>query len=58
VPSKYAVLGKVLKLKDKGEWTDGWAVVYVGDSREDPIRVAQLVKAHRENTGDSLGKGR
>ena len=30
IPSKFAVLGKVLKIKEKGVWEDGWQVIDVG----------------------------
>ena len=27
IPEKFAIEGKILKLKDYGAWTDGWKVV-------------------------------
>ena len=33
IPEQYAVVGKYLKLKDDGSWTDGWRVISVGEIR-------------------------
>ena len=30
IPEKFALKGKYLKLKDNGEWEDGWKVEFVG----------------------------
>lgn len=30
IPKKYATLGKILKLKENGIWTNGWEVVTCG----------------------------
>jgi len=34
IPEKYAKKGKILKLKDDDEWTDGWEVINVGSRME------------------------
>lgn len=44
IPSKFAVEGMILKIKDdNGVWVDGWEVVGVGASCED----SELVDHHR-----------
>jgi hypothetical protein len=59
IPEQFAVLGKVLKLKDdQGVWENGWVVEAVYGRREE----SQLpdshreTKQHRKNTGDDLPK--
>lgn len=37
IPEKYAVVGKVLKLKDNGVWSDGWRVIYAGKELVDQL---------------------
>lgn len=52
IPEKFAVVGKVLKLKEDDVWEDGWEVVHVG-SRLDSKTVnenSQLYKKHRSGT--------
>lgn len=52
IPEKFAVRGKILKLKENGEWEDGWEVVSVG-SRLDSKAVnaaSQYYKKHRQGT--------
>jgi hypothetical protein len=59
IPTKYASLGRVVKLKnDHGEWEDGWKVVSVGDKTPENIipDAHDGVKAHRKATGDSIRK--
>jgi hypothetical protein len=34
IPEKFAKVGKVVKLKEDGEWEDGWVVVHVGARKE------------------------
>lgn len=58
IPQKYAVVNKVLKLKDNGEWTDGWIVKSVGVPNMVPDHIEKLVRDHRRRTGDSLPKER
>ena len=55
LPLRYAVEGRVLRLRDHGEWTDGWIVtaVYADTERivaPDPQRE---IRRHRRATGDS-----
>ena len=57
IPSKYAVLNAVLKLKDGNNiWDDGWIVTTVGDEidQEDVPDWHKARKVHRERTGDSM----
>jgi hypothetical protein len=58
IPEQFAVLGKVLKLRNEGgEWDDGWVVKNVGDTRLDETPHAEgLIRSHRRATGDSLPK--
>lgn len=60
IPEKFAILNKVLKLKDKDEkWTDGWIVESVGSSILEESQLPDAhksVKAHRKATGDALPK--
>ena len=58
IPSQYAVLGKVLKLKDHaGEFLDGFKVVTVHSaSTESPPDYRKAIRRHRDATGDSLPK--
>lgn len=30
IPSKFAIKGKFIKLKDNGKWVNGWEVIEVG----------------------------
>jgi len=51
IPEKFAIVGKVLKLKENGEWEDGWEVFKVG-TRLDSKTVnenSQLHKKHRKD---------
>ena len=54
IPEKFAKLGKILKLKENGEWIDGWKVISVGTARdEDKLPdYRQLIKSHLKATGD------
>jgi hypothetical protein len=55
LPAKFAIKGKVLKLKGNGDvWTDGWVVTKVGELATKPPNWTKLVRQHRRNTGDSL----
>jgi hypothetical protein len=60
IPSQFAVVGKVLKLKnDDDEWEDGWVVESAGTRRLTNDQLpswSQVVRAHRRATGDSLPK--
>jgi len=55
LPEEFAVVGRVLKLKDEGKWTDGWRVLTAGELVEPPD-IHKMIRGHRENTGDSLPK--
>ncbi len=59
IPTKFANLNKVLKLKDaEGNWDDGWVVVGKGatvDEKHLPDSHSEI-KAHRRATGDSMKK--
>lgn len=58
IPTKYAIEGKVLKIKIDDVWEDGWIVISVGpkvDKKALPNTHAE-VKAHRKRTGDSMRK--
>ena len=58
LPENFAVIGKVLKLKDEntGKWTDGWVVEFVGDLEDKPLDYRKAIRKHRNNTGDSTPK--
>ncbi len=59
VPSRFAVKGKALKLKDprNNEWTDGWQVSEVYASTLDKLpHLEGSVRRHRNRTGDNLKK--
>jgi hypothetical protein len=59
IPTKYAILNQVLKLKDENDkWEDGWLVTTVGtEVIEEAIDLHKAVKMHRKATGDSMKKG-
>ena len=53
LPEKFSVVGKVLKIKDKEEWSDGWIVVSVRSFALDEQDVPDLereYKSHRSRT--------
>lgn len=59
IPEEFAVMNKVLKLKENGEWDDGWVVIGVSSDRHADEEVPdyhQAIKAHRKATGDSQRK--
>ncbi len=55
IPSCYAVVGNVLKLKDKGgAWEDGWKVVSVGTETDEkfiPDSYAAIKSLWRATSG-------
>ena len=57
IPTQFAKVGRVLKLKDSDDrWVDGWVVEAVGDVIVEGERVPDYRKAignHRKSTGDS-----
>jgi len=59
IPEMYAVVGRILQLKENDIWEDGWEVVSVHGTSEDDDSLPDYRKAirnHRKNTGDSLPK--
>lgn len=59
IPEQFAVKGKVLKLRENGEWVNGWKVVGAGTNRYETSELPdfhQVSKAHLRATGDSLPK--
>jgi len=50
IPEQYAKVGKILKLKENGEWKDGWIVEKVGSRRltEEVIERSQDYKHQRK----------
>jgi len=56
IPEKFAKVGKVVKLKNDGEWDDGWVVKFAGDLVDEPPDIKKMVRVHRKRTGDSLPK--
>lgn len=58
IPEKYAIVGKMIKLKNDNAWTNDWVVKTVGDRvHEDYLPDSHTdIKAHRRATGDSLRK--
>lgn len=56
IPEKYAILNKILKLKNHhGVWENGWKVEFVGARMEDSEvpDVHKQIRQHRKNTGDA-----
>lgn len=56
IPKKFAVAGKVLRLRRNGAWEDGWRVTHVGAERIGAPHVPGLVRRHKRATGDSERK--
>lgn len=60
VPEKFAVMGKVLKLRDDDDvWDNGWVVINCGGNRLAEELVPDyydLIKGHRQATGDAIKK--
>lgn len=57
IPIKYAVVGKILKLKNlNGEWEDSWVVTSVGEVVPVPESSQRIIREHRKRTGDALPK--
>lgn len=51
LPDKFAVLGKVLKLKDLGVWENGWIVDRVGAELVPGARLPDAHKWHKRICG-------
>lgn len=44
IPEPYCLVGKVLRLRDRGEsWSDGWEVMEIGRPREEPPDYRKLI---------------
>ena len=56
IPQKFAKVGRVVKLKDSDEWSDGWVVEWTGSTGELPEHTDKSIREHRKRTGDSLPK--
>lgn len=58
IPSKYAIVGDTVKIKQEDDtWQDGWVVKTVSEEEiDDPIDLHKAIREHRKNTGDSLQK--
>ena len=58
IPANLACLHNQVSLQDDDtkEWSDGWTVVFVGDTVSELQHVPFLIRQHRKNTGDSLKK--
>lgn len=57
IPEKFAVVGKVLKLKENDVWIDGFVVEFAGeDAIDEPPDMNKAIRGHRKATGDSLPK--
>ena len=59
IPSKYAKLNKILKLKRGDVWTDGWEVISVSTNEVDEKILPDshnMIKSHRKRTGDANPK--
>jgi hypothetical protein len=58
IPTKYAILNQVLKLKDENDkWEDGWKITTVGtEVIEEVPDLHKAVRMHRKATGDSMKK--
>ena len=56
IPASFAVNGKMLNLRDNGEWSDGWVVTEVYPDTERIITPTPQseIRRHRRATGDSL----
>lgn len=52
IPTKFAELGAVLKIRG----VNGWQVLLVGGTVDDPPNVRKQIKGHRKNTGDAMPK--
>lgn len=56
IPEKFAVVGKMIELKDDNGWVS-WLVASASTSIVvDPVDPKVLIKAHRRATGDSMPK--
>jgi hypothetical protein len=59
IPEEFAVMNKIIKLRDNNVWDDGWKVIAVSSSRHADDNLPDShssIKAHRRATGDSQRK--
>lgn len=59
IPEKFAVEGKIVKLKNEfDEWEEGWKVESAGQLVDEDFLpdFHKEIKAHRKNTGDAMPK--
>jgi hypothetical protein len=57
IPSKFAQIGRILKLKTNGQWIGGWLVKDIYPYTIDkPIYSEKMIRSHTKRTGDSLPK--
>lgn len=56
IPSKFARIGKCIKLKNEDGWDNGWIVAEIGQtiSEKDVPNSHKAIKDHRKRTGDSF----
>jgi hypothetical protein len=59
IPEQYAIVNKVLKLREAGIWDNGWIVETVSQTRLSEKQLPDFHKErkrHRKATGDDLPK--
>ena len=54
IPEKFAVVGKVVKIRDDktDEWSDGWVVASVSDRLMEKGELEKLEKQHKDHRMD------
>lgn len=57
LPEKFAVMGKILRLRIVGEWSDGWRVVKVGEDRLAEDKLPDVHKLLRVKAGKARSHG-
>lgn len=60
IPSKFAISGKILKLRDENkEWEDGWEVISAGTEVDEEFLpdTHQAIKNHWKKTSGSIPVG-
>lgn len=56
IPEKFAVKNKIIKLKEREIWDNGWVVTVVGTARRSWDSLPDYhseIKSHRRATGDN-----
>lgn len=59
IPSNFAKIKKILKLKYNDKWEDGWEVVSASEKEVEEQHLPdshKAIKGHRKMTGDSIPK--